>query len=98
MRQKQQHPSQSGVDSRGSTPRSVAGCSSSGVSSAAGADRQALTVDLLRPRTYLHLVRGELSALDVALKAGDALALTHHPHLKLFATEPAEFLLFDLAE
>ncbi|MEE2835136.1 MAG: pirin family protein [Myxococcota bacterium] len=59
---------------------------------------QALTVDLLRPRTYLHLVRGELSALDVALKAGDALALTHHPHLKLFATEPAEFLLFDLAE
>ena len=62
------------------------------------AAEQALTVDLLRPRTYLHLVRGELSALDVALKAGDALALTHHPHLTLFATEPAEFLLFALAE
>jgi redox-sensitive bicupin YhaK (pirin superfamily) len=46
---------------------------------------------------WLQVVRGELRANDMALQAGDGLALRELPALQLHAIAASELLLFDLA-
>jgi redox-sensitive bicupin YhaK (pirin superfamily) len=46
---------------------------------------------------WLQVVRGELRANDMALQAGDGLALGQGPSLELHAISASELLLFDMA-
>ncbi|MCW5662983.1 MAG: pirin family protein [Piscinibacter sp.] len=48
-------------------------------------------------RSYVHLVRGELSANGQRLRGGDALALTEETRLQLAEGRDAEVIVFDLA-
>jgi redox-sensitive bicupin YhaK (pirin superfamily) len=45
---------------------------------------------------WLQVVRGELRANDMALQAGDGLALGQVPSLELHAISASELLLFDM--
>ena len=49
-------------------------------------------------RIYVHVARGQLTANDVTLGAGDALKLTDTTRLELRAGRDAEVLVFDLPE
>jgi quercetin 2,3-dioxygenase len=61
-----------------------------------GAERTTLTLDPARA-TYVHLVRGALSANGKALAAGDAAMLKGEAQLTLEQGQDAEVLVFDLA-
>ncbi|TWO69061.1 pirin family protein [Caenimonas sedimenti] len=61
-----------------------------------GAERATLTLDPARA-TYVHLVRGALSANGKALAAGDAAMLKGEAQLTLEHGQDAEVLVFDLA-
>ena len=47
-------------------------------------------------RLYVHVARGDISANDVILSAGDALQVTEESELRLRAGRNAEVLVFDL--
>lgn len=58
------------------------------------------TVEHVIPKgrhVWLHLARGGLRVNDVAMKTGDAVAVSSEDKLQITATEDSEFLLFDLA-
>ena len=61
-----------------------------------GAESATLSLDPAR-KTYVHLVRGALSANGQALSAGDAALLEGESRLVLDAGRDAELLVFDLA-
>jgi redox-sensitive bicupin YhaK (pirin superfamily) len=46
---------------------------------------------------WLQVARGAVALNDLALKAGDGVALSQEENLEIAATEPSELLLFDLA-
>jgi redox-sensitive bicupin YhaK (pirin superfamily) len=47
---------------------------------------------------WLHVVHGEIALADLVLTAGDGAAVTKERAVSLIAREPAEILLFDVAE
>ena len=61
-----------------------------------GAERTTLTLDPARA-TYVHLVRGGLSANGKSMAAGDAAMLKGEAQLTLEQGQAAEVLVFDLA-
>lgn len=61
-----------------------------------GAQTVSMPLDLAR-KTYVHLVRGELSVNGTALHAGDAALLSVESQLQLTQADNAEVLVFDLA-
>jgi redox-sensitive bicupin YhaK (pirin superfamily) len=61
-----------------------------------GAESVELPLDAAR-RSYVHLVRGQLSVNGQRLRAGDALALAEETRLQLADGDNAEVLVFDLA-
>ena len=61
-----------------------------------GAETATLSLDPAR-KTYVHLVRGTLSANGQALSAGDAALIESESRLVLNAGHDAEVLVFDLA-
>ena len=61
-----------------------------------GGENAELALDPAR-RSYVHLVRGELSANGQRLRGGDALALAEESRLQLSDGRDAEVIVFDLA-
>jgi redox-sensitive bicupin YhaK (pirin superfamily) len=61
-----------------------------------GTEKAELTVGTGR-RIYVHVARGQLTANDVELAAGDALKVTEGSHLRIARGHDAEVLVFDLA-
>jgi redox-sensitive bicupin YhaK (pirin superfamily) len=62
-----------------------------------GREQGTLPLDSGR-KTYVHLVRGELSVNGQQLKAGDALMMQDEPELTLAQGRHAEVLVFDLTD
>jgi quercetin 2,3-dioxygenase len=59
---------------------------------------EAATYDLGRGRNaWVQLARGEAEVNGIKLSAGDGLAISQEPHVKIAGTADAELLLFDLA-
>lgn len=61
-----------------------------------GAESVELPLDPAR-RSYVHLVRGEMSVNGQRLRGGDALALAEEARLQLADGKDAEVIVFDLA-
>jgi redox-sensitive bicupin YhaK (pirin superfamily) len=61
-----------------------------------GAESVELPLDPAR-RTYVHLVRGQMSVNGQRLRGGDALALADETRLQLAEGDNAEVIVFDLA-
>lgn len=47
-------------------------------------------------KAYLHVARGSIQMNDLALTAGDGVAVTHESQVRITARGPGEALLFDL--
>ncbi|MBX3606448.1 MAG: pirin family protein [Piscinibacter sp.] len=61
-----------------------------------GAESVELPIDPAR-RSYVHLVRGQMSVNGQRLRGGDALALSEESRLQLAEGDNAEVIVFDLA-
>ena len=62
-----------------------------------GAEQVHMPLDVSR-KTYVHLIRGELSVNGHRLMGGDAAKITAEPQLVLSGGRQAEVLVFDLAD
>ncbi|QVL34774.1 pirin family protein [Telmatocola sphagniphila] len=59
--------------------------------------RESYSYDLGPDRhAWVQVIKGDLFAGDLSLKAGDGLAVSSERNLNLFSSTPAEILLFDL--